>query len=259
MPRTIVVNEYTESSVKLGGDNVRIVAAWFGLQTDASARIDVTEELQAQLRREGCVWLSASSSHFGNPAPWRMKQLVVTFEGDNEYSASNAIYGAFSSSTTPVAIKGGFLGVVAAINSSAVVPALIAPVGWIIPAVVTVVGGGYICWKSFGSHTEPSSEACNGAAENGEAGHETCEAQHAGMLVEEATEATATPDAGTAAPTAPAQAADSTGASNLATSAAASTEAVSVNATVATAVVAEAEGTTTASEETVADLACVVQ
>lgn len=114
MPRLLVIREWWDHSLKLGGVGVTIVRAWFGVKQDPTCSLDVTEQLSQRLEREGSVWLQASTCCFDDPAPGSQKQLVVIFDGENECSGESAAWSALELSMRCLSLKAVLQGALAA-------------------------------------------------------------------------------------------------------------------------------------------------
>lgn len=108
MPKVIILYEWSDHAVKLGGTSVNILAAWFGDPKDSEGNLDVTLQLQAQLQRDGFVWLNASPFEFTDPAWFRWKRLIVMFSGENEYSTQSTWWTMLSTTSQALAMKVSF-------------------------------------------------------------------------------------------------------------------------------------------------------
>ncbi|CAK9016631.1 unnamed protein product, partial [Durusdinium trenchii] len=90
----VVIHEWTDFSVKLGGSEVHIIHASFQALEDPKKRVDVAGRFQDDLHKRGFVWLSTHS--LPDPARGKWKRLLVIYRGDNEYKTSSAFWGATS-------------------------------------------------------------------------------------------------------------------------------------------------------------------
>jgi hypothetical protein len=160
MVKVMVIREWTDASLKLGGSNVRIRRAWFGVPNDPSKQVDVTTLLEDERRANGFAWLTASIFKFGDPARFTCKRLIVVFEGDNDYGGGNLLWGTFvslaTSSVMHVAMKGIFIVVFG--------PAGVVAVGHSHVGLYLGAGSASLCglkawWKSSGCPS-PGSDDC---------------------------------------------------------------------------------------------------
>ncbi|CAJ1327566.1 unnamed protein product, partial [Effrenium voratum] len=99
----IVLNEWSDFSVKLGGPSVRILCANFQAISSTES-VDVTQLLQKDLRLNGFVWLSTWG--LPDPARWKRKRLLVIYSGENDCKSSSALWSAASFFTVSLALKG---------------------------------------------------------------------------------------------------------------------------------------------------------
>lgn len=103
----IVMEEWCDRSIFLGGPSVTILAARLVDATQPETSVDLTKELQIRLQRDGFVTLSAHPWHLGveDPVPFRIKSLLVIFSGENQYCLRSATSVILDSVATRAAVS----------------------------------------------------------------------------------------------------------------------------------------------------------
>lgn len=164
MSSLLVIREWFDHALKLGGADVRIIRAWFGVPDDPARTLDVTEELSAALQRDGSVWLRASTFVFGDPAPLETKHLVVIFDGDNVYSGEAAAWSILGCTSRSLLLKAASHGALAAmLGPTAAIAALSTalPTGTLVLTATAAVAVGYRVWsRSPGDSTVYTDARC---------------------------------------------------------------------------------------------------
>ncbi|CAL1152979.1 unnamed protein product [Cladocopium goreaui] len=99
----LILHEWTDFSVKLGGAGVKIIYASFQVIENPKKGLDVARRLNDDLEKKGFVWLTTYG--LPDPARGRWKRLLVIYSGENEYRTSSAFWGVSTAAMINLTVK----------------------------------------------------------------------------------------------------------------------------------------------------------
>lgn len=160
MIRCIVVGEWA-TPVILGGEDITLLAAWYGPRDELNMHkcVTVRRQLLQELTDCGYVWLYANPFRFEDPAPGYRKCLTVFFTGENMCAGGTGVMGAAYSILLRSSYKLGFSVITSmaagAKSSAVVVAAASGTISWMSAALAMfspVLGAflvGYDCYTAW--------------------------------------------------------------------------------------------------------------